>query len=159
MSFGTQRHNIPWSSNPGSSGVSLAWAVCTLLLWLGHNCCGCAGGLGWHPGQLVVRPGLNCCGCLGGGVWSLAGCVQGFAVTAVGILAVGAGSLSDWLQGPAMTVVSALCMGLGFRNGNHFEGTLVPARSAHRVGWDGSHLGWACWTGQILRETLSEWGT
>ena len=43
--------------------------VC-LLLWLGLNCCECAGGPGWLLGHLALSPSSNCFKCLGVLDWS-----------------------------------------------------------------------------------------
>lgn len=35
--------NSPWPPEPLVPEVTLVWAACTLLLFLGHDCCGLAG--------------------------------------------------------------------------------------------------------------------
>lgn len=42
-----------WSPEPYAPRVSLVWAVCTLLLWLGHVC------FGWLLGRPGTQPGVR----------------------------------------------------------------------------------------------------
>lgn len=62
MSCRAKKLNLPRSPEPGAQGVSLKWAVCTLLMWWGHVCGTLVDGIG---DILAVS---NCCGMLVGGV-------------------------------------------------------------------------------------------
>lgn len=63
MSSEAKWHDPPWSPEPGASQVSPVWAVRTLLLCLGHDCCRCPDGREYSPAKLTESCDYDCCGC------------------------------------------------------------------------------------------------
>lgn len=157
-------------SEPDTSGVSLVWGTCSLLLLLSHKCWKSVLGWVWPPTWLATESGCDSCRCTGVGERPLAW------------LAVGFGCDCCWLAGVLYRLVVWVAARLGFYSCG-VDGCkagflllyvsvwrLIPwsraplwrgSRATYYVLWGGSllwggfgahWLGWAIWVEWVIRQ-------